>query len=130
MTVEGTVPPTGAGAVSGAQVKAKRANAKLKLSRTLRVDRKGRVNVRVNCAGDAGATCRGTVNIVRGKATYGSKAFTVAAGKTATVKVTLRKAARAALKKSAGKAVKSTVAVSGKDSAGVRISARQAVSLK
>ena len=86
--------------------------------------------MRVNCAGDAGAACRGTVTIVRGKATYGSKAFTVAAGKTATVKVSLRKGAQAALKKFAGKAVKSTVVVSGKDSAGLRISARQTVSLK
>ena len=88
------------------------------------------MSVRVNCAGDAGATCRGTVKIVRGKTTYGSKTFAVKAGKTATVKVSLRKSAKAALKKAGSKAVKSTVVVSGKDSAGARIDARQSVKLK
>ena len=58
-----------------ANAKAKRASAKIKSSRTLKVSRKGAVSVRVNCAGDAGAVCRGTVKLVRGKATYGSKAF-------------------------------------------------------
>ncbi len=104
--VGGTVEPTptprrrrrrgATGQVSGANAKSKRASAKIKSSRTLKVSRKGAVSVRVNCAGDAGAVCRGTVKLVRGKATYGSKAFAIKAGKTATVKVTLRKSARKA----------------------------------
>jgi hypothetical protein len=130
-------PPTG-GEDQGATKQAatqeaaavKRASAKIKSSRNLKVDRKGRVTVRVNCSGDAGAVCRGTVKVVRGKATYGAKQFAVKAGKTATVKVKLRKSAKAALKKAGKKAVKSTVVITGKNSEGARISARQAVRLK
>ena len=86
--------------------------------------------VRVNCAGDAGAVCRGTVKIMRGKASYGSKKFAVKAGKTATVKVSLRKNAKSALKKAGKKAIKTTVVITGTDSAGQRINVRQAVKLK
>ena len=122
-TVEATPTPAPAaqGQVQGAKAKSKRASAKIKSSRTL-VSRKGAVSVRVNCAGDAGAVCRGTVKIVRGKASYGSKAFAVRAGKTATVKVSLRKSARTALTRGA---VKTTVVVSGRG-----IAARQSVKLK
>ena len=94
------------------------------------MDRKGRVAVRVNCTGDAGAVCRGTVKIMRGKSSYGSKNFAVKAGKTATVKVSLRKNAKSALKKAGKKAIKSTVVITGADSAGQRINVRQAVKLK
>ena len=76
--------------------------------------------VRVNCTGDAGAVCSGTVKIVRGKSSYGSKTFTVQAGKTATVKVSLRKSAKSALRKAGNKAVKSMVVITGADSAGAR----------
>jgi hypothetical protein len=124
--VTGTVPPAAtpqpSGKVLGANAKSKRASARIKSSRNLKVDRKGAVRVRVNCAGDAGAVCRGTVKLVRGKATYGSKAFAVKAGKTATVKVKLRKSAR--------KASAATVVISGRDSSGAALRVRQSVKLK
>ena len=72
-----------------------------------KVDRKGRVSVRVVCEGDAGAVCKGTLRLARGKASYGSKRFMIAAGKTATVKVTLRSKARRALK--SGRTVRVTL---------------------
>jgi murein tripeptide amidase MpaA len=124
--VGGTVPPTATpqptSQVLGAKAKSKRASAKIKSSKTLKIDKHGKVAVRVNCAGDAGAVCRGTVKLTSGKALYGSKAFAVKAGKTATVKVTLRRSAR--------KASKATVLVSGKDSSGVALRVRQSVKLK
>lgn len=109
------------GSTAVAQVKAasKRASAKIKSGRTLRVDRRGKVRVRVACTGDAGAACRGTLKLVRGKRTYGSKRFSVKAGRTATVKVKLRRKTRRA-----------TVVITGTDSAGARINARQAVRLR
>ena len=79
-------------------VKAKHAKAKIKSSKNLKLDRKGRVTVRVNCAGDAGAVCRGTVKLMRGKSSFGSKKFAVKAGKTATVKVKVNKKAKSALR--------------------------------
>jgi hypothetical protein len=130
LEVGGTVPPAGGGQAVVADTKLKRASAKLKSSRKLKVDRKGRVAVRVNCAGDAGAVCRGTVKLMRGKTSYGSKKFAVKAGKTATVKVKLRKKAKAALRKAGKKAVKSTVVITGADSSGRRINVRQAVRLR
>ena len=116
VTVGGTVPPGSEGdavapqaqpqgGVRGAQ--AKRASAKIKSSRNLRVDRRGRVSVRVTCVGDAGAVCRGALRLARGSTSYGSKQFRIAAGKTATVKVTLRSKARRALK--SGRTVRATL---------------------
>ncbi len=105
--VGGTVPPTTQGAVAPATAKSKRASARIKSSRTLRVDRRGRLSVRVACTGDAGAVCRGTLKLARGSTTYGSKQFKIAAGKTATVKLTLRAKARRAMK--SGRTVKATL---------------------
>jgi murein tripeptide amidase MpaA len=133
--VGGTVPPQsqsqsqagqGGVAAAGTKAKAKRASAKIKASKRLKFDRKGRVSVRVACAGDAGAVCRGTARLVRGKATYGSKRFAVKAGKTATVKIAVRKKARAEITKRRTYAV----VVSGKDSAGTTLRARQSVKLR
>ena len=76
-----------------------RASAKLKSAKTLRVSRKRAVAVRINCSGDAGAVCRGTVELLRGKTRLGTKRYVVRAGKTATVKVRVKSA----------KAVKATV---------------------
>ena len=105
--VGGTVPPTTQGGVAPATAKSKRASAKIKSSRNLRVDRRGRLSVRVACTGDAGAVCRGTLKLARGSTTYGSKQFKIAAGKTATVKLTLRAKARRAMK--SGRTVKATL---------------------
>ena len=74
--------------------KALRASAKLKSAKTLRVNRKRAASVRVNCAGDTGAVCRGTVELLRGKTKLGTKKFAVQAGKTATVKVRVKHAPR------------------------------------
>ena len=127
VVVGGTVPP-GAAPTTPAKAKAKHARAKIKSSRNLKASRKGVVSVRVRCEGDAGATCAGTLKLARGKASYGSKRFSIKAGKTATVKLTLSKSARKALK--AKRTVKATLTASGKDSAGARIATRQSVRLK
>jgi hypothetical protein len=111
-TVTGTVeatPPPGAGPVPAPApapkgevevlgANAKTASTKLKAGKTLAVSRKGTVGVRINCTGDAGAVCRGTVKLVRGSATVGSKSFAIKAGKTTTVSVTLKRSARKASK--------------------------------
>jgi hypothetical protein len=108
--------------------RAKHASAKLKSGKRLRVSRNGKVRLRVNCAGDAGSSCKGTVRLKRGKKVFGSKAFTIAAGKTATVTVKLKKSAIKALRKSKrGKKV--SVRISGTDAAGAVIAARQTVRL-
>jgi hypothetical protein len=77
-----------------------RASAKLKSAKTLRVRGKRTVSVRVNCSGDEGGVCRGTVQVLRGKRKLGSKQYVVRAGKTATVKVRVAsaKAVRATVK--------------------------------
>ena len=76
--------------VSPAKAKTLRASAKLKSAKTLRVSSRRAVGVRVNCSGDAGAVCRGTVALLRGKTKVGTKAYAVWAGKTATVKVRVK----------------------------------------
>jgi immune inhibitor InhA-like protein len=124
-------PGAGAGnppATPVANAKKGRAYAKLKVSRKLRVDRKGRVKVRVRGEGDAGATVSGKVRVMRGKARYGAKRFTVRAGETKTVKVKLRKRALRALR--GRKALKATITVKGTDSSGAAIAARQVVRIK
>jgi hypothetical protein len=89
LPVSGTVPP-----------QAKRASAKVKSSRRLKVDRRGRVAVRVACQGDAGAACRGVLRLTHRKASYGSRSYRIAAGRTATVRIKLTARARRALRKS------------------------------
>jgi hypothetical protein len=86
-------PTTSEGGVLGAsKTKTLRASAKLKSAKTLRVSRSRTVSVRVNCSGDAGAVCRGTIEVLRGKTKLGTKKYTVRAGKTATVKVRVKSA--------------------------------------
>ena len=46
----------------------------------------------MNCSGDAGAVCRGTVELLRGKTKLAAKKYVVRAGKTATVKVRVKSA--------------------------------------
>jgi hypothetical protein len=106
------------GGVAGAQAESKRASAKIKTGRNLRVDRKGRVRVRVVCEGDAGAVCKGTLRLARGNAVYGSKRYSIAAGKAKTVRLTLRSKARRVVKSGRSGATLSTGAL------------RQAVRLK
>jgi murein tripeptide amidase MpaA len=122
--VGGTVPPQGQGAVQGAA--AKRASAKIKSGKRLKLDRKGRVRVRVVCEGDAGAVCRGTARLTRGGKIYGANAFAIKAGKSATVRITVRKKMRKAI--TARRTY--SIVVRGTNSAGARISARQAVRLR
>jgi hypothetical protein len=111
----------------GGNAPPKRASAKIKSGKRLRVS-KGKVKLRISCAGDAGASCKGTVRLKKGKTLYGSKAFRIAAGRTATVTVKLRKSARKALKKSkSGKKV--TLSITGSDSSGGRIAVRQSLRL-
>ena len=113
---------SGQGAVAGAKAKSKRARAKIKSSKRLKLDRTGRATVRVVCTGDAGAVCRGTARLTRSGKSYGSKAFAVKAGKTATVRIKVSRAVR--------RTRTYTIVVSGKDSAGAKLNARQSVRLK
>ena len=102
-----------------------RAYAKIKSARKLRIDRGGRVEVRLNAAGDDGATAAGKIRLVRGKRVYGAERFSVRAGATKTVAVTLRKSARSALR--AGRTLKATLSAEGSDSSGAAIAAHQKV---
>ena len=80
------------------------------------MSRKGAVSVRVNCAGDAGAVCRGTVKLVRGKTTLGTQGVRHQGRQDRDGQGQLRKSAR--------KATKATVVVRGKDSAGAALNVR------
>ena len=102
------------------------AKAKIKVGKKLRADRRGRVKVRIACDGDAGATCKGKVQLLRKRTkVWGAKRFTIAAGKAKTVKVKLRKPAFKALKRKGSQRL--TIKVTGKDSAGTAFTARQKV---
>ena len=103
----------------------KHASAKLKIGKKLRADRKRRVKVRVSCAGDAGATCKGKAQLLRKGKAWGGKKFTIAAGQTKTVKIKLKKSAFKVLKRK-GKQ-KLTLKVTGTDSAAAAFTARKTV---
>jgi murein tripeptide amidase MpaA len=115
-----------AGGVLGVSKKG-RAFAKIKSGKRLRIDRKGRVKVRIRGEGDEGAVASGKLRLVRGKTQYGAKRFSVRAGQTKTVTVKLRKSVRKALRR--GKALKATLTATGTDSSGATIAARQKVRL-
>ena len=66
--------------------------------------------------------CRGTAKLTRSGKSFGSKAFAVKAGKTATVRIKVSKAVR--------RTRTYKIVVSGKDSAGAKINARQAVKFR
>jgi hypothetical protein len=119
-----TPPSGGDGGKVGGQTAKGRAYAKLK-GTSLKGQRK--VRVRVAIEGDAGATVSGRIKLARGKAVYGAKRFTGAAGQVISVDVALRKAARRALAR--GKVLKATVVAKGADSAGATINARRSVRL-
>ncbi|HEX8121558.1 MAG TPA: hypothetical protein VF549_09880 [Solirubrobacteraceae bacterium] len=69
----------------------------LSLPKQAAVDRKGRVKLAVGCSGEA-ATCAGRLVLKRGRATWASRAFSLAKGRR-TLTLQLRKAARKALKR-------------------------------
>jgi hypothetical protein len=118
----------GGGTPGGGTPGAEHATVKVKSGKRLRVTSKRRVRVRVACVGDAGAFCKGTVRLKRAGRRYGTKAFTIAAGKTATVRVKLRKSAFKTVKRAKrGKKVRLTVR--GADSAGARFSVSRSVTL-
>ena len=107
---------------------AKHATVKLKSGKRLRVTSKGRARFRLTCAGDAGATCKGTLRLRKGKRRYGTKAFTIRAGRTATVSVKLRKSAFKTIKR-AKRGKKVSLTLRGADSAGTRFSVSRSVTL-
>jgi hypothetical protein len=125
---EAGTPPAAAGGGTVAAARKGRAYAKIKSGRRLRLDRKGRVAVRIRGEGDAGAVAKGVLRVVRGKQQYGAKRFSVRAGQTKTVKVKLRRSTRKALR--SGKALRATLTAKGTDTSGASIAARQAVRLK
>jgi hypothetical protein len=85
------------------------------------------VKVRVAGEGDDGAVASGRVRILAGKVQYGARRFSVRAGDTRTVRVSLTGSARKALRRTG--ALKATLSASGTDSSGAAIAARQAVKL-
>ena len=116
-------------AVAGqGQASAKRAFAKIKSGKRLRVSRKGKVRVRVACAGDAGATCEGKAKLKRRGKMLGSKRFTIAAGKTTKVVVKLRKSAFKKVKRSQH-GLKAKLSVNGTDSSGAQFGSKKSVKL-
>ena len=85
------------------------------------------MKVRVQCTGDTGATCKGRVRIKAKGKTLGSKRFTIAAGKSRSVVVKLKKASFKKLVRTRTRKV--TLRLSGQDSAGARIAAKRSVIL-
>ena len=116
--------PPGGGSPGGG----KHATVKIKSGKRLRVTSNRRVRVRVLCAGDAGAVCKGTLRLRKGSRRYGTKAFTIAAGKTATVSAKLTKSAFKTVKR-AKRGKKVTLSLRGADSAGTRFSVSRSVTL-
>jgi hypothetical protein len=106
-----------------------KAKVRIKGKRKLRLDRKGRVVVRLSCAGDAGARCAGKVKLARRGKTAGSKQFSIRAGKTAKVAVKLSKKVRKQIKRAGDRGLKATLRVSGTDTSGAKISSRKTVRL-
>jgi hypothetical protein len=105
-----------------------KARVRIKAKRRLRTDRRGRVKVRLSCTGDTGARCTGKVRFKRRGKTLGSKAFSIRAGRSATVTVKLKKAAFRKVKKTK-RGIEATLSVTGTDTAGAKISARKTVRL-
>ncbi len=126
--VTGTPPTTPPGGNPPPGTTPKHAKARITAKRKLRVDRKRRVKVRVQCTGDTGATCKGRVRIKAKGKTLGSKRFTIAAGKSRSVVVKLKKASFKKLVRTRTRKV--TLRLSGQDSAGARIAAKRSVILR
>jgi murein tripeptide amidase MpaA len=107
--------------------KPKHAFAKIKSGKRLRVGRKGRVHVRINCSGDRGTRCKGKLRLKRRGKLLGAKKYSIAAGKTKTVTVKLKRAAFKQLKRK--RSLKVTLRVSGKDGAGQKYASSKRVKL-
>jgi hypothetical protein len=124
-------PQSGGSPATQPAASAKKARTSINSPSRLRVDSKGRVAVRVACQGDSGATCGGAVRVLHGRVAAakaaGSKKFRIDAGKTATVRVTLTKAALRSLKRH--KLLRMTLSIAGTDSSGAKFSSRKIVRL-
>ncbi len=77
---------------------------KLVLAKRYRVDRKGRVKIKVHCSSTI--ACTGIVKLVRGKVLIAKHSYSVRPGKTATVTLTLTKAAQRSLKRAKSQRIK------------------------
>jgi hypothetical protein len=125
--------PAGGGPDTTQQVVAQSrptARARIVSANRLRLDSKGRVAVKVSCAGDPGGSCAGTVKLLRSSGaaatrTMGSKKFRVSAGRTATIRVTMNAKARRSLARKGSQRV--VLSISGTDSSGARISVRRTI---
>ena len=120
--------PPGGNPPGGGTPGAKHATVKLKSGKRLRVTAKRRVRLRVTCVGDAGAVCKGTARLRKGKRRYATKAFTIAAGKTATVSAKLNKKAFRTVKR-AKRGKKVSLTLRGADGAGTKFSVSRSVTL-
>jgi hypothetical protein len=110
-----------------AQPAVKHASAALKIGKRLRADRRGRVKLRVTCAGDAGAVCNVKAALKRLGKTLGSKKASIAAGQTRTVRVKLKRTSFRILKRRGAR--KANVVLTGTDSAGLALHGKQRVKL-
>ena len=126
----GRPPATAAQAPSDSRGReTKHASAKIKSSRNLRVDRKGVIRVRVTCQGDAGSACTGTLQAHARQGDLRLQALLHQGGADGDREGPAQQSGAGDAEVS-GKAAKATVVVSGKDSAGSKLSVRQAVKLK
>jgi hypothetical protein len=114
----------GDGGPGGGPGQGPKATASLVGSRRLRMDRKGRVKVRVRCSGDTGSRCNGSLRIFRrrnaraGARTLGRRTFSIAADRTRVVRVKLnRKTRRQVIRR---RKLRATLRVDGSDSTGAR----------
>ncbi len=96
-TTGGAEAAAGTAPGGGAKPAQARASRSTLASRSLRASRKRTVGVRVRCAGTSGSRCLGRVQLRRAGTAIGSRSFALRAGRTATVRVPLRRAAYRAL---------------------------------
>ena len=100
VTVPGATKPISAPSVSRAAV---------------RLTRAGKAPVRVSCPATSGTTCRGRIQLAFGHTILGARSFAIAAGRLATVSVTLTKAARKQLRRRRHESITVSVSAVGSD---------------
>jgi hypothetical protein len=84
--------------------------------RLLRVDRSGRLTVRVRCPASTSTNrCRGSVRVVSGSLLLARRTFSIAADRTTTLRLTLTRRGRALLRRKSRIRVNVTVQTRGKD---------------
>jgi alpha-L-arabinofuranosidase len=96
-------------------------------STRLRADRRRRVAVRIACGPSAGTRCRGVLQLRRGRKLIGARSFSVRAGRAATVRVRVSRAAYRRLARRKSARVTVTLRTRGSDGRLRRVTARLAL---